>query len=110
MFLTGQQHNNAVAVLTGRYIVCGAANFLYTHGMDYSRQQQAARAMLEDPENSGDLFEEYGVDYVYISSHERANFAVDEAWFRANGLLVFEQGNVAVFALSDAARAFPAQS
>ena len=32
VFLTGDNHNNAVAALTGRSIVCGAETFLYYHG------------------------------------------------------------------------------
>ena len=41
VFLTGNQHNNAVAALTGRDIVCGTGSYLYFHGIDYSRQQAA---------------------------------------------------------------------
>lgn len=34
--LTASNHNNPVACLTGRNIVCGAGTFLHYHGIDYS--------------------------------------------------------------------------
>ena len=97
--LTGNQHNNAVAALTGRRIVCGTGSYLYYHGIDYSVQQEAERQMLADPANSGTLFAEYNVDYVYISSYERANFSADTAWFDENCTLLFSNDNVSVYAV-----------
>ena len=102
VFLTGQQHNNAVAALSGRDIVCGTGSYLYFHGVDYGQQQLDERAMLERPAESAGLFERYGVGYVYLSSYERSNFDVDEAWFEAHGELVFSAGDVRVYALSAA--------
>ena len=99
VFLTGSQHNNAVAALTGRDIVCGTGSYLYFHGIDYSRQQADERLMLEQPADSGALFLQYGIDYAYISSHERAAFDVDEAWFMDNCEAVFTDGDVAIYAL-----------
>ena len=95
--LTGDQHNNAVAALSGRDIVCGTGSYLYFHGIDYSRQRNAERLMLESPGENSDLFEAYGVTYAYISSYERAGFAVDEQWFRENCETVFRDGDVAVY-------------
>ena len=103
MFLTGQQHNNAIAALTGRYILCGTGSYLYFHGIDYSAQQYAMGRMFEYPAESEYLFDEYEIDYAYISGHERSSFAVDAAYFADNGLLVFDNGGVQIYALSDEA-------
>ena len=105
LFLTGNQHNNAVATLAGRHIVCGTGSFLYFHGIDYSEQEWDERRMLESPGDHEALFDKYGVDYAYISSHERANFAADEEWFRQNGALVFQREDVCLYALSPRAKA-----
>ena len=102
--LTGQQHNNPIAALTGRDIVCGTGSYLYYHGVSYADQQRAAKLMLENPSDNGALFEIYSVDYVYISSWERASFAIDEGWFGANGVPVFSNSEVVIFALSDEAK------
>lgn len=100
MILTGQQHNNAVAALTGRYIVCGTGSYLYFHGINYTQQYQDMHAMFESPAENESLFEKYDVEYVYISSHERSNFTIDEAYFIEHGTLVFENSSVRIYALS----------
>jgi len=105
MFLTGQQHNNAVSALTGRYILCGTGSYLYFHGIDYGAQQAAARMLLENPGENAALFEQYNVDYAYISSQERYNFRVDEEWFSNNTELVFDNLAVQIYAVSEEAAA-----
>ena len=97
--------NSLIAALTGRYILCGTPSYLYFHGIDYSAQQLAASRMYENPSDSAALFEQYGIDYVYISSHERGDFAVDMEYFAGNGALVFENADVLIYAVSDRARA-----
>ena len=99
VFLTGDQHNNAVAALAGRDIVCGTGSYLYFHGVDYSAQSFDEQRMLEQPADSAELFRRYGVTHAYISSHERVNFAVDEDWYRAHCQLAFQSGDVCVYAL-----------
>ena len=98
VILTGDQHNNAVAALTGRYIVCGTGSYLYYHGIDYSAQRTAMAAMLADPAANADLFEQYNVDYIYISDHERRGFSANEAWFEENCYSIFDNGGVQIFA------------
>ena len=95
--LTGSQHNNAVAALTGRSIVCGTGSYLFFHGIDYSVQQRDERDMLEAPADHLDLLEQYGVEYVYISSYERSDFQTDEDWFQENCDLVFSEGEVNIY-------------
>lgn len=99
VFLTGDQHNNAVAALTGRDIVCGTGSYLYFHGIDYGRQHYDEAQMLENPADNAELFARYGVDYVYISNHERTGFAVDEGWFMDHCAQVFSLGDVNIYAM-----------
>ena len=101
VFLTGQQHNNAVAALAGRDIVCGTGSYLFFHGVDYADQQRDARLMLENPGENGSLFRKYGVTHAYISGHERYDYAVDEAWFAEHGRQVFAEGGVVIYALDE---------
>ncbi len=98
VFLTGQQHNNAVAALTGRYIVCGTDTFLYFHGLDSSAQRHACELMFTDPANNRDLFDAYDVSYVYISSWELSNFSIDLEWFDQNMNVVFRNASVIIYA------------
>ena len=96
--LTGNQHNNAVAALTGRNIVCGTGSYLYYHGLDYGAQLEAEKRMLANPGDNLELFEQYGVDYVYISNHERFGFEADEAWFAGHLRCIYDAGEIRIYA------------
>ena len=102
--LTGDQHNNAVAALTGRDIVCGTGSYLYYHGVDYGAQQDAERRMLSAPAENAELFDAYGVDYVYISDQERYNFDADETWFDEHFSRVYDADGIRIYAASRAAQ------
>ena len=95
--LTGEQHNNAVAALTGRDIVCGTGSYLYFHGIDYSTQLQDERTMLEAPGENTALLDQYDISYIYLSSYERSDFDVDEAWFALHCDLVFSEGDITIY-------------
>lgn len=101
--LTGTQHNNPISSLTGRKIVCGTDSFLYYHGLDYAAQQRAVSEMYENPAGSEELFERYGVDYIYISSSERAKYALDLETLDGRYDLIFDNG-VRIYAVSARAR------
>lgn len=77
MFLTGTQHLNPVDSLAGRRIVCGPDLWLYYHGFQTDERKLDIAAFYTDPEGNADILQKYDVDYVYVSSYERANYAVD---------------------------------
>ena len=81
VFLTDTRHNNEVASLAGRNIVCGSDVFLYFHGIDTTERKEHIRAMYEDPKNNEDLFELYDISYVVISAWERSNYGLDESFW-----------------------------
>ena len=97
-FLTSNNHDNAVAVLTGRNIVCGSGSFLFFHGIDYAAREQALPLMYESPAlYFNNLGKKYGVDYVYIGDSERYNYAIDTEYFTKNYPLVYEAGGIAIY-------------
>ena len=95
--LTGREHNNPIAALAGRDIVCGSESYLYFHGISYFTQERDMRMMFEEPGDNLALLDRYRVEYVYISSYERADFDLDEAWFNANCDTVFAEGDVCLY-------------
>ena len=101
LVLTGEQHNNPVCTLAGRHILCGTGSYLYYHGLDYRKQQEDQRAIYENPAENMHLLEEYGIEYIYISSYERSAYFLNEAYFRENFPLVFSQGDVRIYAVYD---------
>lgn len=97
LFLTATNHDNAIAALSGRNIVCGSPSYLYYHGLDYYGQMAAVEEMYERP--SAKLLTANGVDYVLIGSSERRDYEVDEAWFAENCEMIFQSGRVALYAV-----------
>ena len=95
--LTGNEHNNPIAALAGRNIVCGTSSYLYFHGIDYFTQERDERLMLEAPDDNLQLLDSYDVEYVYISAYERNDFEVDEAWFADHCDTVFAEEDICVY-------------
>ncbi|MBO6060865.1 MAG: hypothetical protein J6P98_01930 [Clostridia bacterium] len=97
VILTATNHNNAVAMLTGRNIVCGSPTFLYFHGVDYYTRYSRVKQMYEDP---GACFAqyaaEYGVDYVLVSTWERYSYSVDQGFF-SHLTPVCHEGNATLY-------------
>jgi len=92
VILTDTRHNNEIAALAGRNIVCGSSAYLYYHGLPYEKSEYAAREMYERPGESLDWFREFGVDYVLVSDFEHSSYQVDEAALAALFPKVYDDG------------------
>ncbi|MBE6878037.1 MAG: hypothetical protein E7488_02585 [Ruminococcaceae bacterium] len=97
VFLTDSRHNNEVAALTGRNIVCGSDIYLYFHGIDTSQRKDDLALMYQQPLENRQLFEKYDVSYVMISSWERGNYNVDENYFEDSFEKVFSKDGVELY-------------
>ena len=96
-FLTGQQHINPVCSLAGRQIICGSDLYVFFHGLDYSEQAYSCQRFYENPQENTDVLTQYGVDYVYVSDYERADFDVDLSSLDAMYDLVYENPDVRIY-------------
>ena len=81
--------------LAGRDIVCGSSLYVYYHGMNYSRQEQAVRAMYEAP--TEELLAQWNVDYVAISSWERSSYQVNESFYAERYPIWYRSGEYTVY-------------
>ena len=97
VILTNTRHNNEIACLTGRSIVCGSDIFLYYHGINTTHRKADVQDMYEDVAESADLYEKYSVDYVMVSSWEKSDYYIDIPLFEQMFEKVFEQGGVALY-------------
>lgn len=99
VFLCYNNHNNAIAALTGRNIYCGAGTFLYYHGVGYQERERLMRRMLTDAEAFEENKESAGIDYVYIGDWERGNFGgkLIESYLDSNYKLIYSQDGVKIF-------------
>ncbi len=104
VFLTAPNHNNAIASLTGRNIVCGSDSFLYFHGVDAIERHENVRRMYEEYGALGALKDAYKIDYAYLSNHEWYEYVIEYGAFSGYPV-VFESGDVAIYAVSERAKA-----
>lgn len=97
LFLTTDNHNNAVAALTGRNVFCGCPSYLFYHGLDYGSRLELGERLLTDSETFERLHEELGIDYVYIGDYELGTRGCIASYFEENYPAVFRSGNVAIY-------------
>ena len=96
-FLTGVHHINPVASIAGRKIICGPDLWLYYHGLDTNTRKADIQRFYLDPQGNQDVIETYGVDYVMVSSYERAYYAIDTVELDAMYERVFENPEAVVW-------------
>lgn len=97
VFLTGQQHINPVCSLAGRQIICGSDLYVFFHGLDYQTQAYDCQRFLEHPQESAQVLDTYGVDYIYISDYERSEFDVDLEYIDEHYDLVYQNRDVHIY-------------
>ncbi len=96
VFLTNTNHNNAVASLTGRNIVCGSSSFLFYHGIDYAAREADVRLMYSDAALRNELMAIYDVSYMVVGPYEYNNYPIDISSLTEYEL-VYQNGSVYIF-------------
>ena len=100
LFLTASNHNNAIAALTGRNVLCGSPSYLYYHGLNYLPRLELAKKLLTDSALFEAQHEELGIDYVYIGDYERALSGCIVGYFEQNYPVVFRSGRVTIYKIN----------
>ncbi|MEG1570523.1 MAG: hypothetical protein RR431_04950 [Clostridia bacterium] len=95
VFITGDQHLNPVSSLAGRTILCSSNIYLYYHGFNTAERHAEIAAFYANPADNLALLKKYQVQYVYISSYERASreYTLNEGEIERLFPLVFETEN-----------------
>ncbi len=88
-FLTGVHHLNPVASIAGRDIVCGPDLWLYYHGLDTTERKVDIANFYASPEDYQDVLEKYDVEYILVSSYERADYQINRDGLAAIADVVF---------------------
>jgi len=100
VLLTANNHNNAVASLTGRNIVCGSGTFLYYHGLNYGQAEADVKTMYEDPSRREELLRQYDVSYIVVGGWELGNYAISDLEnMKQMYDVVYEQDGVVLLAV-----------
>lgn len=95
--LTNTRHNNAIAALSGRNILCGSSSYLYYHGLDYADQHAATRVMYEEPDSYPEIFQQYGIDYILVSAYERSTYEVNEEAIAERFDCIYQNGDINLY-------------
>lgn len=103
LFITGNQHLNEVAALTGRNIYAGSTIYVHFHGLDYSERYYQIKYIYENPKDTVQTLIDIGADYIYISSYERYDYAIDDALYDLYPL-VYSNFGIDILAVSDEAK------
>ena len=74
LILTGRQHLNAPAALSGRNIYAGSTAYLFFHGFDLTQRYNNMDIMFRDEVLSSEALSQENIDYIYLSSYERYDF------------------------------------
>ena len=98
IFMTGQQHINPVCSLSGRQIICGSDLYVFFHGLDYREQAYNCQRFYEFPAQNAYVLDHYGVDYIYVSDYERAEFDVNLEYIDEHYELVYMNPDVRIYA------------
>jgi hypothetical protein len=85
-----------VATLGGRAVVTAFDGWVFDLGLDWSGRRQASIDILAGAPTTGDLIEQYGVDYVVIGPRELAAGASTDHWDRS-GTLVYDFGQYRIY-------------
>jgi hypothetical protein len=99
VFAVADEHNSPIPTLSGRRVMSGYPGWLWTYGLrDYARKQADEAAILRGDQNTPDLVDRYGVNYVLIGPQELApSRAASQAYWQRNGTLVYSNGEYFVY-------------
>lgn len=97
LFMTGMNHNNPIYTLTGRRIVCGPSNFLWTHGLSYQENANDVRRFYAYPEENLDVLKAYGVEYIYLGWTERQELGADEEVLDRLFTVIYDVGGIKIY-------------
>lgn len=100
IFLTADNHDNPIAMFSGRKIVLGFPGWLWTYGIDISERQIQIETIYRGEKGALTLLRKLGVDYVVIGPVERNRFKdLNEGFFNKHFPLIFRIGQMKVFAV-----------
>lgn len=112
IFATGQRHENLVYALTGRRVVCGPSNFLWTHGHydAFLEREARTRAFYASPRDNIAFLSDYDVSYILLSPREWHDMYPDEDALDAMFECIYEFGNTKIYAVPEVLDADAMQS
>ncbi len=98
IFLTGTYHNQFV-VLTGRRLFMGFPGWLWSYGVKYQQREQDGKTIYRGGLMASALLKVYGINYIVIGNFEKEQMGANEAFFKQNFPLVFQNQSFRIYAV-----------
>ena len=98
LFLTADNHDHWLPVLTGRKIILGYKGWLWTYGLNYFPAEKTVNRIWPGGDLAKETLAESGVDYVVIGPAEK-DLAKDlnQAWFDLNLTPVYQNQDTTIY-------------
>jgi uncharacterized membrane protein len=99
VFAVADEHNSPIPTLAGRRVMSGYPGWLWTYGLrDYAQKQSDEAAILRGDQNTADLVDRYGVNYVLLGPQELAPARrASQAYWQQHATLVYSNGEYFVY-------------
>jgi len=96
VFLTANNHDHPIPMLSGRKILLGFEGWLWTYGLDYGERKQIIENFIDSPSQSKLKIIE--ADYVFFGPLEReSSLKPLESWLENNLTPVYKQNNTTIY-------------
>ncbi len=96
IFLTGTYHNQFV-ILSGRPLFMGFPGWLWSYGIKYQPREQDGKLIYQGGKAARPLLEKYQINYVVIGQFEKEQMAANEAFFKKNFPLVYQNQSFRIY-------------
>ena len=80
-FVTANNHNHPIPVLTGRSTLLGFPGWIWSHGIDYYQREIDIQDIYTGGKKAERLISQYKVNYITVGPNERASFNINEGYF-----------------------------
>ncbi len=104
VFLSSDFHNNPVSALAGRNIVMGYEGWLWSHGINYEERATDVQVLFSGTDNFSGLAAQYQIDYIYLSSREKAKYKIDGKFFLKYFPIFYHNQDIVILSVSERAR------
>ena len=82
VFVTASNHNNPIPTLTGRSTIIGFHGWLWSHGVNYTKQANDVKVIYLGDKTAEDLIKKYKIYYVTVGPQEIQDFSINLNYYR----------------------------
>lgn len=98
IFLTADNHDHPLTMLSGRRVVLGFPGWLWTYGIDVSKEQALIEQIYKGNQDSKLYINELEANYILLGPKERDHFKeYNEEYLDNNFEIIYNQNNTKIY-------------